>query len=189
MNILAFPRINLTPWLRERVVTFNPAFVPDNPVLLPRTQLEGDPTHLQLIPYAVLTHPDSKIWAYRRTGGDQRLHGSCSIGVGGHIDANDACDTVIATARAALIRELAEELQNPPSAVPPDPAGWIHEFETAVGRVHLGLVWLVPWDQPDQPVPFEHEALQSIGFIDPTSVTTTNQFEIWSVLAASLFAR
>ena len=55
-------------------------------------------------------------WCYQRAGGDARVDGRWSCGVGGHVDLEDACIPTPqpfnpkATLRRALLRELAEEL-------------------------------------------------------------------------------
>lgn len=56
---------------------------------LERDQAEHDETHLQLIPYLVLHDAAGHLWCYQRKGGDTRLQGRCSCGVGGHVDAED----------------------------------------------------------------------------------------------------
>ena len=76
---------------------------------LDRPLAEDDPTHKQLIPYVVV-RDGAHVFLMRRTdaGGDARLHGKASIGVGGHLnpvdDGEDALD-------AGLRREWAEELR------------------------------------------------------------------------------
>ncbi|MGS0754020.1 hypothetical protein ACVBEH_04270 [Roseateles sp. GG27B] len=138
----------------------------------------------QVIPYAVLLDPVGKLWAYRRTGGDARLRQRASIGVGGHIEDVDEQGNFLATVRAALWRELNEELQQPPNFVDAKPLAWINEQVSAVGQVHLGLVFAVAWTLPSDPMPKPGEGLEAIGFVDPEEVTEAAGFELWSVLAA-----
>src|SRR5450432_1186674 len=56
----------------------------------PRSEVETDPSWLQLIPYVVLQH-HGRIFHYTRgkSGGEQRLHAKRSIGIGGHINPVD----------------------------------------------------------------------------------------------------
>jgi len=150
-----------------------------------RAALETDPTWQQIIPYAVLVDLQDRPWAYRRTGGDPRLQERRSIGVGGHVEQEDDRGGLLATARAALARELAEELQEFPQQMTAHalPVAWIHERDSAVGRVHLGLVFVIPWGLANPPRPRPGEGLAGLGFVAPASITTAQGYETWSVLA------
>lgn len=57
---------------------------------LERPQAEEDPTHRQIIPYAVVRHR-GRFFLMRRTkgGGEARLHDRYTLGVGGHINPQD----------------------------------------------------------------------------------------------------
>lgn len=185
MNILAFERKQAEGLLAGTPLPWSPEQALPPTVWRPRAELEHDPNFLQVIPYAVLENPQGQIWAYRRSGGDNRLKGRCSIGVGGHVDAQDASHSFLETIQGALQRELAEELENPPKYFPEKPLAWIHESETPVGRVHLGLVWILPWTLTEAPKIMPAEALEAIGFIDPASIPGNPDFEIWSQLAVA----
>ncbi len=107
---------------------------------LDRAIAEEDTSHKQLIPYVVV-RDGGRVFLMHRTdaGGDARLHGKASIGVGGHLDTVDeGADALM----AGLRREWAEELV----------ADWEPEFEligflndetNRVGAVHLGVVFSV----------------------------------------------
>lgn len=107
---------------------------------LDRPVAEADPSHKQLIPYVVVRDGDS-VFLMDRTdaGGDPRLHGRASIGVGGHLNPVDEGEDALI---AGLHREWDEELVT----------DWEPEFEllgllnddtNAVGAVHLGVVFSV----------------------------------------------
>ena len=105
----------------------------------PRAEVEEDPSLKQIIPYAVVARGD-RVFCFQRSrkGGESRLHGLRSVGVGGHVNPCDAGDVVA----NALRRELAEEMFLP--------AGWtarlvglMNDDATAVGSVHLGVVAVV----------------------------------------------
>lgn len=112
----------------------------------------------QWIPYCVLrwrpgTRTDGEpaaVYVVRRTagGGEQRLRGAWSIGLGGHVDAGDELGAATGPAlfAASLARELAEELVLGEHLPAPRFAGLLNDDETAVGRVHAGLVYV--WDLP-----------------------------------------
>src|SRR5580698_4271505 len=86
-----------------------------NVTYLNRSEAEQDRSHKQLIPYALIVCGD-KILRYRRGkgGGETRLHGLYSVGVGGHIAEED--HGLFEYARAsigyheAMRRELMEEV-------------------------------------------------------------------------------
>ncbi len=113
-----------------------------------RSQVENDPSLKQIIPYLVVRWKD-RVFLFQRTaaGGEARLRGLFSIGVGGHINRADvagARDVV----EAGLRRELEEELVIE--------GGWrarlvgvLNDDGNAVGRVHFGLVYVVEVDSPD----------------------------------------
>jgi len=101
-----------------------------------RDAMEEDPSHKQVIPYLVLR--DGPRWfLMRRTraGADARLHDRWSIGVGGHLNPGDV------DLAGGLRREWAEELV---ADFIPDfrPVGLLNDDETAVGSVHLGIVYV-----------------------------------------------
>lgn len=123
---------------------------PDLLSYVARERAERDPDWLQLIPYCVVLRPDRReVFRYQRgvAGGEGRLHGKHSVGVGGHVEPQDGGGPA---GRAAYLagyrRELAEELglsddelrtlYSPVRAIVWDPSD-------DVGRVHLGLVHLL----------------------------------------------
>src|SRR6202171_6789203 len=57
-----------------------------NNFFLPRKQAENDPTHKQIIPYALLAFRDKVLFYVRgKKAGEQRLVAKGSIGIGGPI--------------------------------------------------------------------------------------------------------
>lgn len=107
-----------------------------------RGDVEDDPSLKQIIPYLVV-QSSGRYMLFQRTqaGGEGRLHGLYSIGVGGHVARADVDgeDDVVA---AGLRRELDEELivDGPWTA---RLAGVLNDDENAVGQVHFGLVHVV----------------------------------------------
>jgi len=182
--ILVLPRSVCTALVTLSLVPWDAAF---SPALTWRARdlVETDPDWLQVIPYAVLIDLADRPWAYRRTGGDDRLRARCSIGVGGHVEQEDDRGDLLPTVRAALARELAEELAAYPRTMAGliQPIAWINEQKTAIGRVHLGLVFALPWGMADPPQPRRGEGLEAIGFVDPTAITSAAGYEDWSLLA------
>src|SRR2546428_6358723 len=59
-------------------------------VFTPRASVEEDPSFKQIIPYLIVRHRGRLFLVQRSTeGGETRLHGKYSIGVGGHINRGD----------------------------------------------------------------------------------------------------
>ncbi len=113
----------------------------------PRAALEEAPEFRQIIPYVILRLNDRFV-RYARTpaGGEARLHGKTSIGLGGHIDLPDARSAgdrfdLAGTVAAAALRELDEELGGV-ALEAQDWNGLLVDNDSEVGRVHIGLVGL-----------------------------------------------
>ncbi len=114
------------------------------PQFMVRSEAENDPTHKQLIPYVVIIR-GREVFSYRRSpkGGEGRLHGKWSVGVGGHINEPDGASTESAYWNG-LWRELEEEVGLPKEKMESnDILGLLYDPSTEVGRVHLGVVHLV----------------------------------------------
>jgi predicted NUDIX family phosphoesterase len=147
---------------------------------LPRPAMEADPSWKQVIPYPVLR--DGADWfLMRRTtaGGDPRLHDRYSIGVGGHVNPRDGGldgDLV-----RALEREWHEELVV--DFVPPFRfVGLLNDDSTAVGRVHVGLVF--EGDAAGRPVAIRETDKLSGSFVPTAAVAAVaDRLETWSRLA------
>ncbi len=103
-----------------------------------RPAAEEDPSYKQIIPYVVLTQ-NGQVFTTRRLnkGGESRLHGKLSIGIGGHINPVDETDRRSVLMKG-LERELDEEvyIQRRGQLVP---RGFINDDGNGVGAVHLGL--------------------------------------------------
>lgn len=150
-----------------------------------RAQAEADQSVLQLIPYLLLHDGQGRYWCYQRTGGDPRLEGARSCGVGGHVDRSDERLEAEATLRQALLREVREELDTDLSEHITDPIAWLYEGNTPVGRVHIGVVYTLQWPWAQPPVPARGEALRALGFLPLTAIAADARFELWSRLAAA----
>ncbi|MCC6670096.1 MAG: hypothetical protein IT458_03485 [Planctomycetes bacterium] len=112
-----------------------------------RDAAEQDESLKQLIPYCVVVRAGSVFCVERLPrGGEARLHGLLSIGIGGHVSVPPGSSPALESAPGAvergLARELAEELVLPPGP-PPSPTflGLLNDDATPVGRVHVGLVY------------------------------------------------
>lgn len=150
-EILVVPREQL---MIERVHGFSQAGVGGylsrvrtHGVFKHRGEIEHDPSVKQIIPYLIVKH-EGRLFLFQRSshGGDPRLHGLYSIGVGGHINRRDVVgvDDVV---DAGLRRELQEELEIGGSWRA-RLVGVLNDDTNAVGQVHFGLVHVVEVDEP-----------------------------------------
>ncbi len=104
-----------------------------------RRWAERDSSLKQIIPYTMVVHgAEAYLLRRRDTGGESRLYGKRSIGVGGHINPVDQVehDEVLeAGCRRELDEEIAIEAPFTLSTV-----GVINDESQDVGSVHFGLV-------------------------------------------------
>lgn len=106
----------------------------------------GVPKYLQIIPY-ILFRDNGKYLRYLRpsAGGDVRLHGRISIGIGGHIDLpdimhdEDGAIDLAATLQNAADRENDEEI-GIKTGTPPKWVATLYANDTEVDTLHLGIV-------------------------------------------------
>ena len=105
----------------------------------PRPEMETDPAYKQIIPYVLVTRgAEAFVMQRLKKGGEQRLHGLLSLGVGGHIDPVDEAEGSALT--AGLRREVDEEVAVE-RAASLTPLGVINNDRDEVGRVHLGFLF------------------------------------------------
>jgi predicted NUDIX family phosphoesterase len=148
-----------------------------------RERAERSPEWKQIIPYNVVLRGGEVLLLRRTTrGGEARLFGKHTIGVGGHIN---PIDLETATSRGAIgaagaQRELDEELvihgERTLRTV-----GIINDDSNPVGAVHVGLVQVL---QVDGEVSIrEHEQLEG-NFVAPRElqrrIAAGADFETWS---------
>jgi predicted NUDIX family phosphoesterase len=146
-----------------------------------RDRMERDPTFKQVIPYLVL-RDGPRIFLMQRTtaGGDPRLHGRYSIGVGGHINPGDG------GLLGGLRREWAEELV---ARFVPEfrLVGLLNDDTTEVGAVHLGAVYVA--DAAGRPVAIREADKLSGAFVTEREVAAiADRLETWSRLVFEFLA-
>ncbi len=160
--------------------------VRENGRFMDRPDAEEDPAHKQLIPYVVVRDGERIFLTERTTaGGDARLHGKASLGVGGHLNPVDKGEDPLDD---GLRREWSEELET----------NWEPEFEligllnddgNPVGAVHLGVVFTVNARGRDVAVR-EHEKLTGRWATPDEVYAAWDRMETWSQLVAEqLFDR
>jgi predicted NUDIX family phosphoesterase len=145
-----------------------------------RPVAEEDPSLKQLIPYVVV-RDGPLVYLMERTaaGGDPRLHGKASIGVGGHLNPVDEGADPLAD---GLRREWSEEL-----VADWEPAfrlvGLLNDDSNPVGSVHLGVVFEV--EANGRPVEVRERDKLSGRFATVAEVrSTAGRMETWSRLVA-----
>jgi predicted NUDIX family phosphoesterase len=144
----------------------------------PRDEMEVDPSYKQLIPYCVFRH-EGRVFHYQRgTGqGEGRLHGKRSIGIGGHISAEDV-NGESHVYEVGMRREIQEEVILEADFTETC-IGMINDDLTEVGQVHLGIVHVFNLDRPK--VRPREESIMNTGFAHPSElVAQIEQFETWS---------
>ncbi|HSU54630.1 MAG TPA: hypothetical protein VLT36_11280 [Candidatus Dormibacteraeota bacterium] len=144
-----------------------------------RSEAENDPRYKQLIPYVLIMCGD-RILRYRRgkAGGETRLHGLYSVGVGGHISEEDhGLFSKDVGYEDGMRRELREEVE-------------VHDFKEAsvallnddssdVGKVHFGVVHIM--QVPDETVANRRSGIVAPEFIPiADAVKNASAYESWS---------
>lgn len=112
-----------------------------------REEAEKNFDFKQVIPYIVVTHGTKYLLAQRTTEQqEKRLHNLFSIGQGGHVnnlDFGQERSPIV----VGLLREIDEEFHlGQISSM--SMMGCINDDSNEVGRVHLGLVYIVSVDTP-----------------------------------------
>ncbi len=108
---------------------------------LPRSQVEQDETHKQIIPYICIRHEEAFVLLQRtKKQSEARLHNKFSLGIGGHINDQEVAGGARDLVRAGLLRELREEI-TVAEGWELNLLGTIYDSTTPVGRVHFGIVY------------------------------------------------
>lgn len=153
----------------------------------PRSEVETDPDFKQLIPYMIFCHTgpsgNVSIFQYVRGKGmgESRLHQKRSIGVGGHIAAEDQGQHSTDIYREGMLRELHEEVVLH-TTFSERCVGLINDDSTEVGRVHLGIVHRLDVAEP-KVVSNESDLIESGFMLLEDLRACREQMESWSVIS------
>ncbi len=106
-----------------------------------RGDVENDPSYKQLISYVIIKNDKGETLLYTRLsgGGEARLHGKSSIGIGGHMNPVDGIygyQLLLENTK----RELLEEIGAEPIEI--GLYGLVNDDSNDVGQVHVGLVYI-----------------------------------------------
>lgn len=113
--------------------------------IMRRGDAEEDPEYKQPIPYAVL-RKGTQFFTYKRLGGggESRLHGKISLGVGGHMNQVGGASHFKEVFLDNLTRELNEELEiRDTGKLEFRTIGLINDDAAEVGRVHVGILVVI----------------------------------------------
>lgn len=168
--------------LSTDVDRYLPAFLnPANNHFLARDAAEDDPSHKQIIPYALFHHNGHLLHYVRGSkGGEKRLAAKGSLGIGGHINAEDAAQASLEkdTYMTGVEREMNEELViNSPFSQ--NIVALINDDSNDVGKVHIGIVHLFNLASPD--VAANEAPITDLSFLSLDSLAARrDQLESWS---------
>ena len=151
-----------------------------------RAEAESDPAYKQIIPYVIMGCGGKYLSYVRgRRGGEARLAGQRSIGIGGHINpADDELPLFRADLRGAyrraVEREVAEEV-GVEADYSDQVVALLNDDSNEVGRVHLGIVHYWVLEAPR--VRKREQMITQMGFLSAAElVAVRDSLETWSRL-------
>lgn len=162
------------------VITPLRTFIRNNMEPMLRYEAELDPKYKQIITYAIIQERESgDVFCTKRLGGDSRLVGQYSIGIGGHVEPPEQIYD-------ALYREIEEEvglsgtdLENCTFK------GYIYDNSSEVSSVHVGFAFLVSVSKKAISVK-EKDKLSGewVSLAQLKKYRTKDKLETWSAIAA-----
>ena len=161
-----------------------------NNFFLSRAQAENDPTHKQIIPYAIIAHGDTVLHYVRgKKAGEQRLVSKGSIGIGGHM--NDTDESLFAwdenAYRAGVEREVNEEIKIE-SSFEDRIVALLNDDTTEVGQVHLGIVHVFRLAEPK--VQKREAMITNLAFLSADELKARREaLETWSQICVDSLDR
>ena len=148
-----------------------------------RGDMEEDPSYKQLISYCILENENDEILVYERLtgGGEGRLHGLSSIGVGGHMNDVPNATNVEEVIRDNAERELEEEVGLDKENVKNmELIGFINDDQNEVGKVHIGLVFKLKVNESS--VEAKETDTLKINWVKQSDLANNKNYETWSSL-------
>ena len=153
-----------------------------------RDLAEDDPTHKQIIPYAIFHHGGKFLHYVRgKKSGEQRLAAKGSIGIGGHINTEDAEASSLErdTYMTGVDREMNEELVIN-SKYQQRIVALLNDDSNEVGAVHLGVVHLFELESPE--VSANEAAISELEFLSHDELKARHdRLETWSQICVDGF--
>lgn len=154
-----------------------------------RGDMEEDPDYKQLIGYVLLKDVNTnEVLVYKRLvgGGEARLHGKASVGIGGHMNEVEG-KTIFEMLKINAARELNEEV-----GVSEEEAlnnlhfiGLINDDKTEVGQVHIGVVYECKVDK--NLVEVKEDDTLVIKWMSGDEAKAEENYETWSEFLKPIF--
>lgn len=154
-----------------------------------RGDMEEDPSYKQLIGYVLLKDSiTNEVLVYKRLvgGGEARLHGKASVGIGGHMNEVEG-KTIFEMLKINAARELNEEV-----GVSEEEAlnnlhfiGLINDDKTEVGQVHVGVVYECKVDKTK--VEVKEDDTLVIKWMSAEEAKSEENYETWSEFLKPIF--
>ena len=154
-----------------------------------RGDMEEDPSYKQLIGYVLLKDSNTnEVLVYKRLvgGGEARLHGKASVGIGGHMNEVEG-KTIFEMLKINAARELNEEV-----GVSEEEAlnnlhfiGLINDDKTEVGQVHIGVVYECKVDK--NLVEVKEDDTLVIKWMSGDEAKAEENYETWSEFLKPIF--
>ena len=186
-NVLVIPRelfdeIGSFQGINFNTAKYLPSFLdPSNNFFLSREDAEEDPRYKQIIPYALFRYQDTFLRYVRgKKSGEQRLASKSSVGIGGHINQDDAAQSSLErdTYMTGVEREINEELKLNCN-YSQKPVGLINDDSNDVGQVHIGVVHL--FDLKGNDIKPGESNIQDLQLLNKEQLTAErNTLETWS---------
>lgn len=155
-------------------------------VFLPRTTAEANPAYKQIISYVIIRR-GSAVFSTRRLnkGGESRLHGLISLGIGGHIN---PIDTGKDPLEQGMYRELEEEIALSAAPLALRHLGFVNDDGNDVGKVHLGMLCVM--DVPPDCTVTVRETEKLMGSWLPIASLPSllPELETWSQIACAVLS-
>ena len=154
-----------------------------------RGDMEEDSSYKQLIGYVLLKDDNTnEVLVYKRLvgGGEARLHGKASVGIGGHMNEVEG-KTIFEMLKINAARELNEEV-----GVSEEEAlnnlhfiGLINDDKTEVGQVHVGVVYECKVDKSK--VEVKEDDTLVIKWMTADEAKEEENYETWSEFLKPVF--
>ena len=186
-NVLVVPTSGINPLLEGVFTKSNLQrcldFILTNYSFRSRATVEEDPSFKQIIPYVLIRHANRYLLTQRTSRQtEKRLHNKYSVGIGGHINDLEKSEGHENVLYAGLERELSEEVLVSGPRRSLQLAGIISDDSTDVGKVHLGLVFVLETGSPDFSVQ-EPELMTADWASLETLTGKLSSMETWSQIA------
>ncbi len=161
-----------------------------NNFFLPRARAENDPTHKQIIPYALIAFENRVLYYVRgKKAGEQRLVAKGSIGIGGHMNEGDESLFALdeAAYRAGVEREVSEEIKID-TKFDDRIVALLNDDATEVGQVHLGIVHVFKLVEPK--VEKREAVITNLAFLTKAELVARREsLESWSQICVDSLDR